>query len=61
MVWASGRERDWELFAAEPAANGLRIRAHGSAPPAAVADTMPPWPGEKEASVVEGRWESTAR
>jgi mannose-6-phosphate isomerase-like protein (cupin superfamily) len=43
-----------------PVGTRFQFRAHGSAPLAAVAVTMPPWPGENEASVVEGRWESTA-
>jgi mannose-6-phosphate isomerase-like protein (cupin superfamily) len=44
-----------------PVGTRFQFRTHGSAPLAAVAVTMPPWPGENEAGVVEGRWESTAR
>jgi hypothetical protein len=32
---------------------------HGAEPLAAVAVTMPPWPGENEAYFVEGKWRAT--
>jgi mannose-6-phosphate isomerase-like protein (cupin superfamily) len=34
----------------------FQLRKDGQAPLAAVAITMPPWPGEDEAYFVEGRW-----
>jgi mannose-6-phosphate isomerase-like protein (cupin superfamily) len=43
-----------------PARTRFQFRAHGSVPLAAIGVTMPPWPGEDEASVVDGKWASTA-
>ena len=37
----------------------FQFRSVGGEPLAAVAVTMPPWPGEDEAVVVEGIWEPT--
>jgi mannose-6-phosphate isomerase-like protein (cupin superfamily) len=37
----------------------FQFRANESAPLAFVAVTMPPWPGEGEAEIVEGRWPPT--
>ena len=34
----------------------FQLRNDGATPVAAVAITMPPWPGEQEAVIVEGRW-----
>jgi mannose-6-phosphate isomerase-like protein (cupin superfamily) len=34
----------------------FQFRAFADAPVAAVAVTMPPWPGEDEADLVEGKW-----
>lgn len=42
-----------------PVGTHFQFRAHGDAPLAAVAITMPPWPGEDEAIVVDGPWEAT--
>ncbi len=42
-----------------PAGVGFQFRSHGDEPLAAVAITMPPWPGESEAEFVEGKWQST--
>jgi mannose-6-phosphate isomerase-like protein (cupin superfamily) len=42
-----------------PVGTRFQVRAHGTAPLAAVGVTMPPWPGEDEAVVVEGRWTPT--
>lgn len=36
----------------------FQFRASASQSVAAVAITMPPWPGESQASIVQGRWES---
>ena len=39
-----------------PLGTHFQVRNDGEAPLAAVAVTMPPWPGEDEAFVVEGKW-----
>jgi mannose-6-phosphate isomerase-like protein (cupin superfamily) len=39
-----------------PLGTRFQLRNDGEAPLAAVAVTMPPWPGEDEAYVIEGRW-----
>jgi mannose-6-phosphate isomerase-like protein (cupin superfamily) len=44
-----------------PRGTQFQFRAAGSEPLAAVAVTMPPWPGDGEAYAVEGRWPPTAR
>lgn len=44
-----------------PLGTRFQFRAHGDAPLAAVGVTMPPWPGEEEAFVVDGPWAPTAR
>jgi mannose-6-phosphate isomerase-like protein (cupin superfamily) len=41
-----------------PVGTRFQFRSLGSEPLAAIAITMPPWPGEEEASLVEGLWES---
>lgn len=42
-----------------PRGTRFQFRATGSAPLAAVGVTMPPWPGDDEAYVVDGRWPAT--
>jgi mannose-6-phosphate isomerase-like protein (cupin superfamily) len=42
-----------------PIGVGFQFRSHGDEPLAAVAITMPPWPGDGEAEFIEGRWPST--
>ena len=37
----------------------FQFRASGDGPLAAVAVTMPPWPGEDEAEAIEGTWQPT--
>ena len=39
-----------------PLGTRFQFRATGDVPLAAVAITMPPWPGEDEAVFVEGKW-----
>ena len=39
-----------------PLGTHFQLRNDGAEPLAAVAVTMPPWPGEDEAYLVEGRW-----
>jgi mannose-6-phosphate isomerase-like protein (cupin superfamily) len=40
-----------------PLGTRFQFRALGEGPLAAVGVTMPPWPGEGEAIVVEGKWQ----
>jgi len=42
-----------------PVGTAFQVRSHGSDPLSAVATTMPPWPGEGEAEIVEGPWTPT--
>ena len=43
-----------------PFGTHFQFRSIGDQPLAAIGVTMPPWPGEGEAIVVEGRWKPTA-
>jgi mannose-6-phosphate isomerase-like protein (cupin superfamily) len=38
----------------------FQFRSFGDEPLAAIGVTMPPWPGEGEATVVAGKWEPSA-
>jgi mannose-6-phosphate isomerase-like protein (cupin superfamily) len=42
-----------------PVGTRFQFRAHGDEPLSAVAVTIPPWPGDDEAVMVEGRWTPT--
>ena len=42
-----------------PAGTSFQFRSSGSKPLAAIAATMPPWPGDEEAYRVQGRWDPT--
>jgi mannose-6-phosphate isomerase-like protein (cupin superfamily) len=42
-----------------PCGTHFQFRSFGSDPLAAVAITMPPWPGEGEAYLVESKWPAT--
>jgi mannose-6-phosphate isomerase-like protein (cupin superfamily) len=42
-----------------PLGTHFQFRAFGPEPLAAIGVTMPPWPGEGEATVVEGKWKPT--
>jgi mannose-6-phosphate isomerase-like protein (cupin superfamily) len=44
-----------------PLATRFQFRSFGPPPLAALAVTMPPWPGGGEACVVEGKWAPTVR
>ena len=44
-----------------PRATHFQFRSFGNQPLTAVGVTMPPWPGEGEAYVVEGKWAPTVR
>jgi mannose-6-phosphate isomerase-like protein (cupin superfamily) len=73
-VWyfLSGEGRMWRRFGEReevtavapgvslsiPLGTRFQLRNDGAAPLAAVAVTMPPWPGEDEAYVVDGKWRS---
>jgi mannose-6-phosphate isomerase-like protein (cupin superfamily) len=43
-----------------PLGTRFQFRSFGPEPLSAVAVTMPPWPGDGEAIVVEGKWAPTA-
>jgi mannose-6-phosphate isomerase-like protein (cupin superfamily) len=40
-----------------PLGTRFQFRSFGNEPLTAIGVTMPPWPGEGEATVVEGKWE----
>lgn len=42
-----------------PLGTHFQFRSFGHEPLAAVGVTMPPWPGEDEATIVEGKWKPT--
>jgi mannose-6-phosphate isomerase-like protein (cupin superfamily) len=42
-----------------PRATSFQFRASGVEPLTVVAATMPPWPGDDEATIVKGPWEPT--
>ena len=42
-----------------PLGTHFQFRSNGSEPLAAIGVTMPPWPGDSEAYVVEGKWRAT--
>jgi len=72
-VFISGRGEMWrrqgqreELVAVEPGVcltipvgTHFQFRSFGDAALGAIAVTMPPWPGEGEAAVVQGQWQPT--
>ncbi len=74
-IWffLSGRGQMWrrtegldEVVAVEagvcltiPLGTHFQFRSFGDEPLAAIGVTMPPWPGEGEAIVVEGKWKPT--
>lgn len=42
-----------------PLGTRFQFRSFGDEPLAAIGVTMPPWPGDGEATVVEGKWKPT--
>lgn len=44
-----------------PLGTHFQFRSLGAEPLAALGVTMPPWPGEGEAVMVQGKWEATIR
>lgn len=64
-MWLKQQERE-EVVPVEagvcvtiPLGTHFQFRCLGNEPLAALAATMPPWPGDGEAVVVPGRWTST--
>lgn len=64
-MWRKSEEQE-EIVAVErgvcltiPLGTRFQFRSFGDEPLQAVAVTMPPWPGEDEARIVQGRWEPT--
>ena len=64
-MWRKQGDRE-ETVAVEPGVcltiplgTHFQFRATGDAPLAALGVTMPPWPGEGEATFVPGKWEPT--
>ena len=64
-MWRRQGERE-ETVAVEPGVcltiplgTHFQFRSFGDQALGAVAVTMPPWPGEGEATVVEGKWQAT--
>ena len=64
-MWRKQEQRD-EVVSLEagtcltiPLGTHFQFRSFGPEPLAAVGVTMPPWPGDDEADVVEGIWEPT--
>jgi mannose-6-phosphate isomerase-like protein (cupin superfamily) len=62
-MWRQQGRRE-EIVALEPGTcltiplgTHFQFRASDAGPLAAVAVTMPPWPGDDEATLVQGRWE----
>ncbi len=62
-MWRSQRERE-EVVPVEPGicltiplGTRFQFRSLGDVPLAAIGVTMPPWPGEGEAFIVQGKWE----
>jgi len=67
QMWRKQGERE-EVVALEPGVcvtipvgTQFQFRASASQSVAAVAITMPPWPGESEAIVVQGHWKPSVR
>ena len=44
-----------------PLGTRFQFRSTGSEPLAAIGITMPPWPGDGEAVICEGRWDANGR
>jgi mannose-6-phosphate isomerase-like protein (cupin superfamily) len=66
-MWRSSGERE-EIVEVSvyvcvtiPLGTRFQFRAGGDEPLAAVAATIPPWPGDDEATPVEGPWEPTVK
>ena len=64
-MWRKQADRE-EIVTLEPGVcltiplrTHFQFRSVGDVPLAAVAITMPPWPGEDEAVLVRGKWEPT--
>lgn len=59
-MWQEGTAAPLPLVAGTslriPERTAFQFRSHGPGPLTVVGVTMPPWPGEDEAEVVEGPW-----
>jgi mannose-6-phosphate isomerase-like protein (cupin superfamily) len=64
-MWRRSEDRDEivdvgpDVSLAIPLGAHFQLRNDGDAPLAAVAVTMPPWPGDDEAYFVDGKWPPT--
>jgi mannose-6-phosphate isomerase-like protein (cupin superfamily) len=65
-MWLAGEGEDGEVVEVAqgscltiPVGTRFQFRAHGTEPLEAIGVTMPPWPGEDEAVVVDGPWAPT--
>jgi len=64
-MWRKGKTDDAEtvtrlepgIAIALPVGTHFQFRSFGPGPLTAVAVTMPPWPGEREAFPVKGKWQ----
>jgi mannose-6-phosphate isomerase-like protein (cupin superfamily) len=65
MMWRKQGDKEEEVSVEPgvcitiPVGTHFQFRSYGHAPLAAVAVTMPPWPGADEAVKVEGKWTPT--
>ena len=63
-MWLSGESDETfdvhrDVCISIPVGTAFQVRSHGREPLAAIGATMPPWPGEGEAEIVEGPWVPT--
>jgi mannose-6-phosphate isomerase-like protein (cupin superfamily) len=67
-MWRSQEGQPDSIVAVEPGVavtipvgTRFQFRSFGNAPLCAVGVTLPPWPGDDEAMLVQGRWDTTLR
>jgi mannose-6-phosphate isomerase-like protein (cupin superfamily) len=65
-VWRAQKEQPEMIVQVEsgmcltiPLGTHFQFRSFGAEPLSALGITMPPWPGEGEAMMVQGKWEAT--
>jgi hypothetical protein len=57
---SGGRDRSGgRRLGRDPDRGAFQFRNDGSQPLDIIAATMPPWPGDREAYLVDGKWEPT--